>query len=248
MLSWKYLEAHNVSHYWVGFKGYWKTCTQIWIFWKQLYHIMIQLHQISFSSGPSLCPFSRPRFFPILYFKFALNIVLWDFPTCQVFMFSHFYILSLHICQVCSSASFARFACFACFACFALNIEVLGEAYQGIAGCHLILAFNTFAHKKQKKCQRETQTKILEAFAFLQDWKNPSIDYILSALHSQLLSQYNKYRCKIYEWLQFKAKQAPSSHEYAGEAIHNVLFVVRHVCLLRIAFGRRFHRITGVDK
>ena len=46
----------------------------------------------------------------------------------------------------------------------------------------------------------------------------------------------------------FEAKQAPFSHEYTGEAIHNVLFVVRHVCLLRIAFGRRFQRITGVDK
>ena len=95
-------------------------------------------------------------------------------------MFSHFYILSLHICQVCSSACFARFACFACFACFALNIEVLGEAYQGIAGCHLILAFNTFAHKKQRKCQRETRKKFWKLLLFCRIERiHPSITFCL---------------------------------------------------------------------
>ena len=201
-----------------------------------------------FLQVPVFVLFSRPRFFPTLYFKFALNIVLWDFPTCQVFMFSHFYILSLHICQVCSSACFARFACFACFACFALNIEVLGEAYQGIAGYHLILAFNTFAHKKQRKCQERHKQKFWKLLHFCRIERiHPSITFCLLFIASYC-PNITSIGVKLMNDFSFKAKQAPSTHEYAGEAIHNVLFVVRHVCLLRIAFGRRFQRITGVDK
>ena len=95
-------------------RGIGRHVQKFWFFLKWFYHIMIQMHQISFRQVPVFVPFSRPRFFPILYLSF--NIVLWDFPTCQVFMFSHFYILShLSSLQQCMFCTFCMFCLFCMF-------------------------------------------------------------------------------------------------------------------------------------